>query len=205
MARTPVSPRLAERISHKLANAGLSLEAQQKIGTFSTVFAMFENRLEYAIWALEGKDVKGIRPSTDAKQISVWIDLLGNGSHLLSTEANAVIHEAVQAARDLADYRNSLLHGFPVLLGTSAYFIRNHRWMGELRKRDSGTAYTEGHILDLAIETAWALFQLVLSIPPACRDDDSQIVVKHKSDIRLAKSAANEIRHLAELMRHEKF
>ncbi len=195
---------LSDEIANKLSMAGLSVHTQQKIGTLSVVFAMFENRLEFAVWSLGGESVKGRRPTTDSKPITSLIASLGSGSSHLPKKANKVLGVAAVAATDLSDYRNSLFHGFPVLMGDSAYFVRNHSWKGEVRKRERATAYTEGNIVDMATEVSWWLYQLVLDIPRACQQCEYTLITKHSENVRKAQIFASEIRHIAAQMNNEK-
>lgn len=145
-------------VMERLSTLGLPAPVQQRIGAFALSWGLFESTLERAVWALRKEDVRGVRPSTDKSQVSDWIVVLGNGSEDLSGEANGVLKVTAKAAEDLMRYRHALMHGTLVALPGAPLFIRNPRWNGEIRKRESGDAQIDENLLDLAIEAAWVLF-----------------------------------------------
>lgn len=193
-------------ITERLSHLGLTTSIQQRIGAFALSWGLFESTLERAVWALRKEDVRGVRPSTDRSQVSDWIVVLGNGSQDLSVEANDVLKVSAKAAEDLMHYRHALMHGTLVAIPGAPFFIRNPRWSGEIRKRESGDAQVDENLLDLAIEAAWVLFQLVGSAEKACRDAEHIAALESlRADATRAKSSANELRNLAVLMNHEKY
>lgn len=190
----------------QLSKLGLPAPIQQRIGAFALSWGLFESTLERAIWALRKENVRGVRPSTDKSQVSDWIAVLSEGSQALSVEANGVLKIAADAAKDLMHYRHSLIHGTLVPIPGAPFFIRNPRWNGEIRKRESGDAQVDENLLDLAIDAAWVLFQVVGSSEKACRDAEHiATLASLKPDVTRIKRYANELRHLAALMNQEKY
>ena len=190
----------------RLSEMGVDLVLQQRIGAFVVCWGLYEAHLEGALWALTGEEVKGNRPSTDKMPVSEWFEVLGKGSEHLSAAANEVLALAAEAADNLLGYRNSLVHGVLIPFPGAVSFLRNPRWNGEERKRESGDAHVDENLLDMAIEASWILFRLVVCMRPGPQDPDvcKQIEGMGK-DIRRAKSFANELRHLTALMNHEKY
>lgn len=144
-----------------ISELGVSVSAQQKIGTFAVAFGLFEAHLEPAVWALKRESVKGVRPSTDGPPSSQLVTIVGDGREDLSPGANLVLARAAEAAHKLMHYRHSLLHGYLVPLGGTAFFMRNPRWSGEKRKRPFGDASIEDHVLDMAVDIAWVLVRII--------------------------------------------
>lgn len=144
-----------------ISQLGVSIVAQQKIGTFAVAFGLFEAHLEPAVWALKREIVKGVRPSTDGPPASQLVSIVGSGREDLSPGANAVLARAADAAHRLMHYRHSLLHGYLVPLGDTALFMRNPQWSGEERKRPFGDASIEDYVLDMAADIAWVLVRII--------------------------------------------
>lgn len=190
----------------KISGLGISYVLQQRIGAFAVCWGMFESHLEGAIWALQEEDVKGARPSTDKMPSSEWLKVLAAGHVSLSPDANAVLSLAADAAENLMSYRHSLLHGMLVPIPGAPFFIRNPRWNGEMRKRESGDAHVDENLLDMAIEAAWILFRVALLAKRALHDPSAATELEaSKKEVRRARSFAGELRHLAALMNHEKY
>lgn len=144
-----------------ISQLGVSIVAQQKIGTFAVAFGLFEAHLEPAVWALKRESVKGVRPSTDGPPASQLVSIVGSGREDLSPGANAVLARAADAAHRLMHYRHSLLHGYLVPLGDTVLFMRNPQWSGEERKRPFGGASIEDYVLDMAADIAWVLVRII--------------------------------------------
>lgn len=193
-------------VMEHLSNLGIPYQIQQRIGAFAVSWGLFESNLERAVWSLRKEDVKGVRPSTDKSQVSDWIAVLENGSDDLTAAANEVLRISAQAAVDLMHYRHAMMHGTLMALPGAALFIRNPKWHGEIRKRESGDAHVEENLLDLAIDSAWILFRVAHCAEKAPCDPESVLKLEElKSDAQRIKSYANELRHLSALMNHEKY
>ncbi|CAI8824108.1 MULTISPECIES: hypothetical protein [unclassified Pseudomonas] len=162
-----------------ISELGVSVIAQQKIGTFAVAFGLFEAHLEPAVWALKRESVKGVRPSTDGPPASQLVTIVGNGREDLSPGANEVLARAAEAAHKLMHYRHSLLHGYLVPLGETAFFMRNPRWNGEERKRPFGDASIEDYILDMAADVAWVLVRIIAVLRKI--NDDAETETKLES------------------------
>jgi len=190
----------------RLAGWGFPPEVQQRLGVLGIVWGVFETNLESTLWALHDEDVAGIRPSTDKSTVSDWIKAFGDGSRKFDKDVQDLLHRASLAATDLMEYRHALVHGWLIPFPSGQTFIRNPSWKGELRKRRSSDAHVDENLLDLAIDTAWVLCQVVFSTRAACEDlSKSDHLRSLKGDLVRAQSQASELRNLTALMNHEKY
>jgi hypothetical protein len=206
MMKIPKHTQNALVAMERLSNLGIPYPIQQRIGAFAVSWGLFESNLERAVWSLQKEDVKGVRPSTDKSQVSDWIAVLENGSGDLTATANEVLRIAAQAAVDLMHYRHALMHGTLVALPGAPFFIRNPKWHGELRKRESGDAHIEENLLDLAIDSAWVLYRVAMCAEKASADPEFVLKLGElKPDAQRIKSYTNELRHLSVLMNQEKY
>jgi hypothetical protein len=202
-------PNHTERSSQILARMtglGFPPEVQQRIGVLAVVWGIFESNLETTIWALRDDEVAGVRPWTDKTQISDWIKELGKDWSQLPTEAQAVLHIASLAAYDLMEYRHAVVHGWMLPSPTMPTFIRNPRWHGEERRRPSHDAHVDENLLDMAIDSAWSLCQVVFAARATCTEPAKVAsLAALKPEASRARSYANELRHLTELVNDEKY
>ena len=206
MSPLPNKTRPLDDILLKLSRLGVTSEIQQKIGAFGVCWGLFEAHLESVVWLLNGESVSGVHPSTDRTPISEWISKLSAGHPSLSDEANKVLAVASKAAVHLMHYRHSLFHGMLVPFPDGApMFIRNPRWNGELRKRKSGSASVGDNLLDLAIESAWTLVDVNITVQKIMRSEISMASLERlKTKVNRAKSMSCEL-HLTASMNHEKY
>lgn len=202
-------PNHTERASEALARLtewGFSPEVLQRVGALAVVWGVFESNLETTLWALRVENVADSRPSTEKNQVSDWIKELGSDWPQLTIEGNGVLCVASLAAFDLMEYRHAIMHGAMIPSLTMPTFIRNPRWHGEKRKRPSHDAHVDENLLNMAIDSAWILCQVVFVAKAACAEP--QKVAKWaalKEEVSRARSMAGELRHLTELMNHEKY
>jgi hypothetical protein len=206
MYKIPKHTQCAIDVTHRFSTIGLAPIILQKIGTFAVTWGLFESTLERAVWVVKKEDVRGKRPSTDKIPPSQWLIAFGRGSSDLSPGANEVLRLAAEAAVDLMDYRHSLMHGTLVAFPGSSWFMRNTQWHDVVRNKPFGDAHVDDNLLDLAVETAWILYKVVLSVAkfPESEGVDAEIALM-RSDVLRAKSSANELRHLSKLINHEKY
>lgn len=196
----------SEKVVAYLSRIGLSAEVQQRLGVFQTTWGLFETHLELCIWRLRNDDVTGERPWTDKTPVSNWIDELGKGWPDLPSEINDILGMSSLAARDLMNYRHAVFHGWLMSLAEMPSFVRNPGWHGEIRKRPSSVAHVGPNLLDMAIDANWSLFQAVFWMTDAVgnetidRPPDSL-----KQTVQRARSYANELCHLSELMNFDKY
>lgn len=180
------------------------------IGAFVTAYGLFETTLERALWALSGESIEGKRPFTETMNASRQFEMLGTGSPKLSARSNAVLAVAAQAARDLHEYRNSLVHGYLLSFGpdTTPAFMKNPHWFGASgRTKAHGDARLDEPFQDLVLVAAWTLFGLVSKVEKALKEPDpdaEQAIIEMKADVDRAKSYAGETRHHVALANHEK-
>jgi hypothetical protein len=202
-------PKHTERslgILARLTDWGFRPEIQQRIGALAVVWGVFESNLETTLWALRGEEVAGVRPSTDKTQVSDWIRALGADWPQFPREAQDVLRAASLAAYDLMEYRHAIVHGWMLRSPTMPSFIRNPRWHGEQRKRPSHDAHVDENLLDMAIDSAWILCRVVFDTRGACIEPaKAASLAALKQEVSRARSQANELRHLTELMNDEKY
>jgi hypothetical protein len=136
-------------------------------------------------------------------------DMLGAGNAKLSNSSNAILKVAAHAAKDLNEYRNSLVHGYIISYGPKSVpsFMKNPRWHGATdRKKAAGDAFIDEPFQDLVLIAAWNLFGLMREVENIFSHPDAQRSIETmKDDIDRAKSYASEARHLRHLMNHEKY
>ena len=194
------------KVLDRLAGWGFPPEVQQRIGALGVIWGVFETNLESTLWALHNETVIGVRPSTDKTTISDWIAALAEGSSVFDPEAQALLRKSAVAAKDLMDYRHTIVHGSLIPFSTGPTFVRNPQWKGELRKRPSSDAHVDENLLDMAIDTAWTLCRVVFAARSACADlAKVKSLLALKPEVFRAKSQACELRHLTALMNHEKY
>ena len=112
----------------RLAGWGFSADTQQRVGALTVVWGLFETRLETVIWALSGEIVQGVTPSTDRLPISKLIDRMENLSVSLPIGSREILQGAATAARDLMEYRHTIMHGWLIPSAKMPTLIRNPGW-----------------------------------------------------------------------------
>lgn len=196
----------AFKVISRFIALSLTPDRLMKIGAFVVCYGQFETTLERALWTLKEVDVKGIRPFTEKLASDKWFECLGEGNHKLTEECNAVLKEASLTALDLSNYRNSLIHGYLLPIGDTPSFLRNPAWHGEKRNKNSGDAFIEEPLLDLAILSAWTLFRLVRLTEKVFEDETAEpAIIQMVSEVREARSFSSELRYLRDLMNYEKY
>lgn len=199
----PHSPeRRASLILNKLSALTLTPEHLQLIGAFVVAYGLFETGLEPGLLALANTNVRGMGSKDQFK-------LLAAGHQSFSKKANAVLCVAGQAAGDICEYRNSLVHGYLMAIpGGAPSFMKNPAWNAAIVKKgkDAGDAYADIAQLHLALDAAWTLSTLVRRAQKAVLDSSAQASIEAlENDVNNAKSCASELRHLRALMNREKY
>ena len=196
----------AKTVLDLLVKCGFSPEIQQRMGAFSVIWSVFESNIESTLWLLQDENVKGVRPSTDKSSVSEWIKVFGKGSSKFDQDVQEILQIFSLTAIDLMEYRHALVHGSIIPFASGPICIRNPQWNGEHRKRKFTEAHIDSNLLDLAIDTAWVLCQIVFATCAAYNDSSkSNLLLSLKSDLARVRSQAFELRHLTELMNHEKY
>ncbi len=202
-------PAKSKEIQLRLMSLGLMPNHMMMIGAFVTVYGLFETTLERALWSLSGESIEGKRPFTERMNASQQFEMLGNGSSMISERCNAVLAVAGHAARDLHEYRNSLIHGYLVSYGpgTPPSFLKNPHWYGASgRSKPHGDASIDEPYQELVLVAAWSLFALVLSLSKGLQEPDlEQTILDMEVDIKRARDFAGEVRHRVALANHEKY
>jgi hypothetical protein len=192
----------ADLILGRLSKLTCSPEHLQLIGAFVVAYGLFETGLESSLLALAGENVRGMSPNKQFK-------LLGSGHPSFSKKANAVMHIAAQAADDICEYRNSLVHGYLLSMpGGTPSFMKNPGWNRAIvdERLKVGDAYADIPQLYLALDAAWTLSTLVRRAEQAVTDPEVQASIEAlEADVQNAESCAGELRHLRSLMNQEKY
>lgn len=196
-------------IQARLMMLGLRPNHLMLMGAFITAYGLFETTLERALWALSERSIDGVRPFTETMNTEAQFKMLGVGNSKLSDRSNAILKVAADAAEDLNEYRNSLVHGYILSLGPDSVpnFTKNPRWRGATgRKKALGDAYIDEPIQDLVLISAWNLFALVVQVEKVFTNPDAQRAIETmKDDVDRARSYAGEARYLRSLMNSEKY
>lgn len=201
-------PQASQNVQARISQLGFTPDHLRLMGSFIVAYGLFETGLEAALWALAETDVAGTRPFTEKLSVKDQFSRLGTGSARLTEKCNAVVKVASQAAEDLNEYRNSLVHGYVLSFGpgSTPSFMKNPAWHNEKRSKPVGDAYIGEPVQDLVLIAAWTLATLVQLLPKAPSDSDAQLRIEAlEADVRRAKSYAGEARHLRSLMNHEKY
>lgn len=138
-------PEKSLAIQASLLRFGLKPDHLLKIGAFIVAYGLFETTLERALWSISEAPVAGVRPFTEKMKSNEQFKMLGEGNPKLSDKCNAVLKIAAQAAEDLNEYRNSLVHGYLIAFecrGTPS-FIKNPVWGDVQRNKPIGDAYID--------------------------------------------------------------
>lgn len=177
-------------------------EHLQLIGAFVVAYGLFETGLEPCLLAMANVNARAMGTKDQFKTF-------GQGHPSFSKKANAVLCIAGQAANDICEYRNSLVHGYlQAMPGGVPTFMKNPAWNPAIVKKgkDPGDAYADSPQLHLALDAAWTLSMLVRRAQTAVTDAAAIASIEAlESDVRNAKSCAGELRHLRSLMNHEKY
>lgn len=193
----------------RLMGLGLQPAHLMLIGSFIVVYGMFETTLERALWTLSERSVDGIRPFTETMNTDAQFTMLGAGNPRLSAKCNAILKVAAHAAKDLNEYRNSLVHGYIVSFGpdNAPSFIKNPHWHGATgRKKPVGDAYIDEPFQDLVLIGVWSLWRLVHRAEKVFEDPEAQIDIEAmKDDIDRARSYAGEAYHMRALVNDEQY
>jgi hypothetical protein len=204
--KLPKHTERSQAILARVANWGFPDDVLQRVGALALMWGQFESNLETAVWALRGDDVAGTRPWTDKTSISDWIKELGKPWPRFPVPAQQILETASLAALDLMDYRHTVVHGAMLPSSTMPTFIRNPGWHGEVRKRPSHDAHVDRNLLDMAIDSAWTLCQVVIAARTACADPAKIAAIDAlKSHVSRARSMASELRHLTALMNDDRY
>ncbi len=195
-------------VQARLFRLGLTPDQLTKIGAFIVAYGLFETTLERALWTLTETSVAGVRPFTEKMKSEDQFKTLGAGNAKLSDKCNAVLKVAAQAAEDLNEYRNSVVHGYLIAFegGGMPSFMKNPAWHDVKRNKPVGDAYIDEPFQDLVLIAAWTLSALVRLVEKSLTEPEAQRAIEAlEEDVRRAKSYASEARHLRSLMNHEKY
>ncbi|MFA6093897.1 MAG: hypothetical protein WCU88_10100 [Elusimicrobiota bacterium] len=184
----------------RFAGAGFPPEVVQRIGALALIWGMFETNLESTLY-----DLREDKLSSVSTRISDLIDVMGSSENKLPPAAQKVFANTGLAAKDLMEYRHAIIHGWLIPAPIGPLFIRNPSWSGKPHKRTSNDAHIDENLLDMAIDSAWIMYQVVIIARKVSSDPNAaQALEAMTSDVTRARSQAGELRHLTALMNHEK-
>ena len=195
-------------IQARLHSLGLMPEHLKMLGAFIVAYGLFETTLERGLWTLAEKSVDGVRPFTEKMKSEDQFMMLGAGNPKLSDKCNAVLKVAAQAAEDLNEYRNSLVHGYLLAFegGGTPSFMKNPAWHGAQRNKPVGDAYIDEPFQDLVLIAAWTLSRLVRLVEKSLSEPGAEQAIEALAeDVKRARSYANEARHLRYLVNQEQY
>lgn len=147
------------------AALGLNDVVGPKLASIIFFAGSIEFHLERAIWALDGINPEGIRPETDAKQVSKLIDMLEkHAASVTDKDARNLLEIWCEAARAGFTIRHNIAHGVSFAIDSTLVFSRNPRWHGEIRKRKFGNLWCEPYVLDMIRESFATLLRIIVGI-----------------------------------------
>jgi len=177
---------------------GVSPSVQKKVGTFILIWGKFECTIELLIWSTKGETPAGVRPSTDARPVSVLIDNLRTWAK--STADDPLLTALVltcEIADNLLEYRNAVVHG---RIFEGGKFTSNGSLLGELRKRQETTVHVSEGVLDRAIRAADVLERatgLISAVYAGALDDDHPVFNEILGRLLTTTRESIEVRYLS--------
>jgi hypothetical protein len=170
---------------------GIDMLLSEKIAAIIVFSANIENHLERAIWQLRGGVEKGVRPDTDAKQITELIDMMSKiAAAMAPGDRQTMLQAWCAAARSGFVIRNNIVHGQTIRMETTVAFMRNTLWDGIERKRPFGDLWADHNTLDMVRDSFAVLLRIVWTI--AKGDDDPTANASAMRALREAKSILGE-------------
>lgn len=146
---------------------GISPEIGIKLAAIVGFSAAIEYHLERYLWQVLSIEHAGVRPKTDAQQISTLIQWLEDYVETMpETLSRTVLGTWATACRSAFSIRNDLVHGVPIRMEEdgSVAFHRNPRWHGELRKRDYSDFWADIHSITLVRDGMAVLFRMIVEL-----------------------------------------
>lgn len=198
-------PTPGEKFLQFLDSYGWPQSLRERVGAIVLGSAMFENRLEQAIWRMSGESVAGARPSTDGMQAQARIDTFrALANSVSSSEWTRFVEVFCEAASNVATIRNTICHGF--VLPNGHGIINNPRWHGEQRRRQAHDLHanddTLGFVSDALLELNAAVYEIAVG---SANPWENESLLRRRQALQSAASLTGEVRHLTELMNHEKY
>ena len=151
-------------LRHRLVTtAGLSDQKLASIGAIAVLASHAEHFAERSIWALDGVEVKGVRPRTDARPIGELITMLREHVPTVKKPGLApLIQKWCDAAELCFSCRNSIMHGTTAYMDDEwTIFGRNNPTGGVKRKRDPSDFHASPHTLAMLEEAFGYLLNVI--------------------------------------------
>lgn len=137
----------------------------EKVASIILFAGNIEHHLERAIWVLDRVDPQGVRPKTDAKNITDLIAMLEqHASGVADANVRTMLETWCKSARSGYIIRHNIAHGVSYKMEKMLVFSRNPRWHGEVRKREYGDLWCEPYVLDMIRDSLATLFRIVVAI-----------------------------------------
>lgn len=196
-------------IRHRLVTtAGLSDQKLASIGAIAVLASHAEHYAERAIWALDGIEVKGVRPRTDARPIGELFRMLREHVPTANKDGlSPLIEKWCHAAELCFSCRNSIMHGTTAYMDDEwTVFGRNTPTGGVKRKKDPSDFHASPHTLAMLEESFGYLlngihFIFVTAQSPLPIRDTTEVL----KQLSRARSMGAELDNLAAAVNHEKY
>jgi hypothetical protein len=173
---------------------GVDLETAQRLAGVIIFAAHIEQKLEEAIWHLRGDQPRGVRPDTDAKQVSELLNMLtGIASAMPDGPEAGMLTTWCTAMRSGIVVRNNLVHGIPVNVGGAVAFLQNPSWHGVVRKRPPSDLWVDENTLALIREAFAVLLRVITAVERGDRD-----LPKNDSAMRALRDARSVLGELSD-------
>lgn len=127
--------------------------------------AAIEYHLERYLWTVLTINPVGIRPPTDARQITELLSMLADDVASRPESAGRMMLETwCKAAGSAFKIRNDLVHGLPVKMEDNVTFNRNPTWHGEKRKRPTSDFWANEHNTGLVRDGMAVLYRMIAEL-----------------------------------------
>jgi hypothetical protein len=146
---------------------GIPPEIGVKLAAIVGFSAAIEYHLERYLWQVLSIEHDGVRPKTDAQQISTLIQWLEEYVETMpETSGRKVLSAWATACRSAFNIRNDLVHGVPIRMeeNGSIAFHRNPRWHGEIRKRDHSDFWADINSITLVRDGMAVLYRMIAEL-----------------------------------------
>ncbi|NKB49592.1 MAG: hypothetical protein GKS02_09585 [Alphaproteobacteria bacterium] len=186
---------------------GLARTTIEKIGAFVVMWATFEGDLERALWQLTNEVPEGTVPTTDTKPVSRLIAMFREeGLKLEGGDWQRIVTLLCDTAKNLAEYRNALVHGRLLPTSVGGGLVLNAAWHGEQRTRDPVTAHIDDNLVGIMLDALQELLVLVRVIASGGTTPNTDpSVLERVPSLQHAYAGAGEVRFLTEAMNSEKY
>lgn len=186
---------------------GIARTTLEKIGAFSVMWATFENNLEQALWRLTDEAPHGKIPTTDTVPVSrLIVQFREVGLRLEGEDWRRIVNLLCDTAKNLAEYRNAIVHGrlLPAIMGGG--IVLNAAWYGEQRKRASVVAHIDENLVGIMLGALHELLIIMRAVASGqTAPNTDPLVLGRRQMLQSVNSGAGEVRYLTEAVNSEKY